>query len=156
REDLVAAHAFDLDQLLAAHTSDVERLRSTSHSEIEKIVSGHAAEIARRDAQQHQLVEELVAEKQADHRTRLVDMQAQIADLQSQLAMAMAERAQSVALQTKTAAALEESQRERARLDGLVTELMAHQTRVAAAGQSQRARAEQAEQALGDSTLSKN
>jgi chromosome segregation ATPase len=83
-------------------------------------------------------------------------VQSQLADLQSQLALLMADKAQAAAQQARTAAALDESQRERTRLDGLLADLMTHQTRMTAALETQRARAQQAEQALTDTTTSRD
>jgi chromosome segregation ATPase len=123
---------------------------------VEKLAAAHADELDRRDEHQAQRVEELVAERQADQHNRFGDLQIQIGDLQSQLVCAMAEQAQTAALQSKTAVALEESQRERARLEALLTELMAHQSRVTAAMEAQRVRAEQAEQTLADTATDRN
>jgi len=61
----------------------------------------------------------------------------------------MADNAQAAAQQARTTAALEESQRERVRLDGLLADLTTHQSRIASSLEAERARVQHAEQALG-------
>ena len=156
REDLAAAHAFNLNQLAAAHHTEVERLRASHRGEVERINAQHQSELAARDERLQQRVEEMVAQRQANPRTRMVDLQSQLGDLQSQLALLMADKVQAAAQQARTAATLDESQRERTRLDGLLAELVNHQARITSALETQRARAQQAEQALGEATTGRD